>query len=49
MLTQGISTAFTAAMGMVVLALLTVTLVVRVRKSDLEARSGRASAGGPAA
>ncbi|MGW8672350.1 hypothetical protein [Streptomyces niveus] len=49
MLTQGISTAFTAAVGMVVLALLTVTLVVRVRTSDLEALSGRASAGGPAA
>lgn len=48
-LTQGISTAFTAAVGMVVLALLTATLVVRVRKSDLEALSGRASAGGPAA
>lgn len=48
-LTQGISTAFTAAVGMVVLALLTATLVVRVRKSDLEALSGRAGAAGPVA
>ncbi|MFC8078307.1 MFS transporter [Streptomyces sp. NPDC057307] len=48
-LTQGISTAFTAAVGMVILALLTATLVVRVRKSDLEALSGKASAAGPGA
>ncbi|WP_329380643.1 MFS transporter [Streptomyces sp. NBC_01716] len=48
-LTQGISTAFTAAVGMVLLALLTATLVVRVRKSDLEALSGKAGAAGPVA
>ncbi|MFD3485870.1 MFS transporter [Streptomyces sp. NPDC058665] len=48
-LTQGISTAFMAAVGMVLLALLTATLVVRVRKSDLEALSGKASAAGPVA
>lgn len=48
-LTQAISTAFMAAVGMVLLALLTATLVVRVRKSDLEALSGKAGAAGPAA
>ncbi|GGK05641.1 MFS transporter [Streptomyces camponoticapitis] len=48
-LTQGISTAFMAAVGMVLLALLTATLVVRVRKSDLEALSGKAGAAGPVA
>ncbi|MFD3523737.1 MFS transporter [Streptomyces sp. NPDC058653] len=48
-LTQGISTAFMAAVGMVLLALLTASLVVRVRKSDLEALSGKAGAAGPVA
>ncbi|WP_411087730.1 MFS transporter [Streptomyces sp. 061-3] len=48
-LTQGISTAFTAAVAMVALALLTAVLVIRVRKSDLDALSGKASAGGPGA
>jgi EmrB/QacA subfamily drug resistance transporter len=48
-LTQGISTAFMGAVAMVVVALLTATLVIRVRKSDLEALSGRAEAAGPAA
>ncbi|MET7648589.1 MFS transporter [Streptomyces sp. NPDC005426] len=48
-LAQGISTAFLAAVAMAALALLTALLVVRVRKSDLEALSGKASAGGPVA
>ncbi|WP_327234137.1 MFS transporter [Streptomyces sp. NBC_01317] len=46
-LTQGISTAFMAAVAMVVVALLTAVLVIRVRKSDLEALSGKAA--GPVA
>ncbi|MDQ1035753.1 EmrB/QacA subfamily drug resistance transporter [Streptomyces sp. V3I8] len=45
-LSHGISTAFIPAVGMAVLALLIATLVVRVRRSDLEALSGTA---GPAA
>jgi EmrB/QacA subfamily drug resistance transporter len=48
-LTQGISTAFTAAVAMAAVALLTAVLVIRVRKSDLDALSGKASAGGPGA
>nr|WTB34135.1 MFS transporter [Streptomyces sp. NBC_00830] len=48
-LTHGISTAFTAAVAMAALALLTAVLVIRVRKSDLDALSGKASAGGPGA
>ncbi|MFD3657607.1 MFS transporter [Streptomyces sp. NPDC058620] len=48
-LTQGISTAFTAAVVMAVIALLTAVLVIRVRKSDLEALSGKSAAAGPAA
>ncbi|MET8514108.1 MFS transporter [Streptomyces sp. NPDC005077] len=48
-LTQGISTAFTAAVAMAALALLTAVLVIRVRKSDLDALSGKASAGDPGA
>ncbi|WNI22038.1 MFS transporter [Streptomyces sp. ITFR-16] len=48
-LTQGISTAFLAAVGMSALALLTALLVIRVRKSDLDALSGKAAAAGPAA
>ncbi len=48
-LTAGISTAFTAAVGMVLLALITAVAVIRVRKSDLEALSGKAEAGGPVA
>lgn len=45
-LAQGISTAFVPAVAMAVLALVTATFVIRVRKSDLEALSGTA---GPAA
>ena len=48
-LTSGISTAFQAAVGMVLLALVTAVVVIRVRKSDLEALSGKAEAVGPAA
>jgi len=44
-LTQGISTGFVAAAAMAVLALGTAWLVIRVRKSDLEALAGTA---GPA-
>ncbi|MEU8526079.1 MULTISPECIES: MFS transporter [Streptomyces] len=46
-LTTGIATAFTAAVGMALLALLTALAVIRVRKSDLEALSGKAA--GPVA
>jgi EmrB/QacA subfamily drug resistance transporter len=46
-LAHGISTAFYAAVGLVVLALVTALFVLRVRKSDLEALSG--TAGMPAA
>ncbi|MFE9681391.1 MFS transporter [Streptomyces sp. NPDC006285] len=45
-LAHGISTAFIPAVAMAVLALIIATLVIRVRKSDLEALSGTA---GPAA
>ncbi|MFF2848586.1 MFS transporter [Streptomyces sp. NPDC058001] len=45
-LSHGIATAFVPAVAMAVLALLTATLVIRVRRSDLEALSGTA---GPAA
>ncbi|HEY9438620.1 MAG TPA: MFS transporter, partial [Streptomyces sp.] len=48
-LTQGIATSFIAAVAMVVLALLTAVLVIRVRKSDLEALSGKTAAAGSAA
>lgn len=48
-LTQSISNAFLAAVAMAGVALLTAILVVRVRKSDLEALSGKAEAAGPAA
>ncbi|MGW7368204.1 MFS transporter [Streptomyces sp. NPDC054841] len=48
-LTEGISTSFMAAVGMVLLALITAVTVIRVRKSDLEALSGNAGAGGPVA
>jgi hypothetical protein len=44
-LAQGISMGFVAAAAMAVLALLTAGLVIKVRKSDLEALSGTA---GPA-
>ncbi|MCX4670505.1 MFS transporter [Streptomyces sp. NBC_01381] len=47
-LSQGISTAFIPAVAMAVLALVTAVLVIRVRKSDLEALSGTAEAAGPA-
>ncbi|MFI9102810.1 MFS transporter [Streptomyces fildesensis] len=43
-LSQGISTAFMAGVGFVVLAVLTALFVVRVRKSDLEALSGKSAA-----
>ncbi|WP_338895725.1 MFS transporter [Streptomyces sp. TG1A-60] len=47
-LAHGISTAFVPAIAMAVLALVTATLVIRVRKSDLDALSGTAgtAAGG---
>lgn len=48
-LAEGIATAFWAGVGLVGLAVLTAVFVVRVRKSDLEALSGAAGAGGPAA
>ncbi|MFE1552470.1 MFS transporter [Streptomyces sp. NPDC058718] len=48
-LTSGIASAFTAAVGMVLIALVTAVLVIKVRKSDLEALSGRAEAAGPVA
>ena len=44
-LAHGISTAFIPAAAMAVLALLTAWLVIRVRKSDLEALAGTAAAG----
>ncbi|MFF5956352.1 MFS transporter [Streptomyces luteogriseus] len=44
-LAQGISTAFIPAAAMAVLALATAWLVIRVRKSDLEALSGSAGPG----
>ncbi|MDQ0793517.1 MFS transporter [Streptomyces sp. B1I3] len=48
-LTHSIATAFTAAVAMVALALLTAVLVIRVRRSDLEALSGKSAAAGPGA
>jgi hypothetical protein len=39
-LTHGISMGFVAAASMAVLALITAWLVIRVRKSDLEALAG---------
>lgn len=48
-LAHGISTAFIPAVAMAVLALVVALAVIRVRKSDLEALSGTASAAGPAA
>ncbi|MEV7724775.1 MFS transporter [Streptomyces sp. NPDC087917] len=48
-LTQGISTAFIAAVAMAGLSLATALLVIRVRKSDLEALNGAAAQAGPAA
>ncbi|MEU9371883.1 MFS transporter [Streptomyces avermitilis] len=47
-LAHGISTAFIPAVAMAVLALVTAGLVIRVRKSDLEALAGTAGAAGPA-
>src|SRR5690606_8912150 len=44
-LAQGISAAFIPAAAMAVLALVTAGLVIRVRKSDLEALSGTAGPG----
>ncbi|MFI7319001.1 MFS transporter [Streptomyces venezuelae] len=48
-LAEGISTAFIPAAAMAVLALITAALVIRVRKSDLDALAGTASAAGPSA
>ncbi|UUU39610.1 MFS transporter [Streptomyces sp. NBC_00162] len=48
-LTQGISTAFGAAVAMAGVALATALLVIRVRKSDLDALNGTAAKGGPPA
>ncbi|MCJ1681103.1 MFS transporter [Streptomyces sp. APSN-46.1] len=48
-LTQGISSAFIAAVAMAGLALATALLVIRVRKSDLDALNGDAAKAGPAA
>ncbi|MFD6114267.1 MFS transporter [Streptomyces yangpuensis] len=48
-LAQGISTSFMAAVAMAGLALATAMLVIRVRKSDLEALAGAAAKAGPAA
>ncbi|MFE9769228.1 MFS transporter [Streptomyces sp. NPDC005808] len=47
-LANGISTAFIPAVAMAVLALITATLVIRVRKSDLDALAGTAATAGPA-
>ena len=47
-LAEGIATAFLPAVAMAVLALLTAALLIRVRRSDLEALSGTAGAAGPA-
>ncbi|WP_326720264.1 MFS transporter [Streptomyces sp. NBC_00243] len=47
-LANGISTAFIPAVAMALLALITATLVIRVRKSDLDALAGTASTTGPA-
>jgi EmrB/QacA subfamily drug resistance transporter len=48
-LAHGISTAFTAAVALAALALVTAVFVIRVRKSDLDALSGAAGAGAPGA
>ncbi|MFD9336567.1 MFS transporter [Streptomyces sp. NPDC060028] len=48
-LTHGMSTAFTAAVAMAGVALVTALLVIRVRRSDLEALNGAAAQVGPAA
>ncbi|WP_338701285.1 MFS transporter [Streptomyces sp. Q6] len=47
-LAHGISTAFIPAAAMAVLALIVAGLVIKVRKSDLEALAGTATAVGPA-
>lgn len=47
-LANGISTAFIPAVAMALLALITATLVIRVRKSDLDALAGTAGTAGPA-
>ncbi|MFF1734274.1 MFS transporter [Streptomyces sp. NPDC058247] len=47
-LAEGISTAFIPAAAMALLALIVATVVIRVRKSDLEALAGTAGAAGPA-
>ncbi|MGW4159990.1 MFS transporter [Streptomyces sp. NPDC004788] len=47
-LTAGITSAFTAAVVMALVALATAAVVIRVRRSDLTALSGAAEAAGPA-
>ncbi|GAA2448411.1 MFS transporter [Streptomyces macrosporus] len=47
-LVQGMSTSFLAATALIGLALLTALVVIRVRRSDLEALGGTAGPGGPA-
>ncbi|MEV7339130.1 MFS transporter [Streptomyces sp. NPDC093544] len=47
-LANGISTAFIPAVAMALLALATAALVIRVRKSDLDALAGTAATSGPA-
>ncbi|MBT2467277.1 MFS transporter [Streptomyces sp. ISL-66] len=48
-LTHGIATAFIAAVAMAGVALVTALVVIRVRKSDLDALNGAAAETGPAA
>ncbi|WKX72986.1 MFS transporter [Streptomyces sp. XD-27] len=48
-LAEGISTSFVAATALVLVALVTGLVVVKVRKSDLEALSGTAGGAGPVA
>lgn len=48
-LTHGIATAFIAAVAMAGVALATALVVIRVRKSDLDALNGAAAEAGPAA
>lgn len=45
-LAEGISTAFIPAAAMALLALITTALVIRVRKSDLDALAGTAGPAG---
>jgi hypothetical protein len=47
-LAHGISNAFLPAIAMAALAVITAVVIIRVRKSDLEALAGAAAATGPA-